>query len=180
MRKIVEKRVSDLTPYDRNARTHSEKQIEQIVASIRKFGWTNPVLIDENGVVIAGHGRIEAAKKLGMDKVPCLVIDGLTDAERRALTLADNQLALNAGWDEELVKAELADLRGLGFDLEVIGFDDKFISGLFDDEDEHPAQTGQLIESKFSIVVECADEMAQGELLAEFENRGLSCRALML
>lgn len=109
-------------PYDRNARTHSREQVEQIADSIRKFGFTNPLLVDDAGRVIAGHGRLMAAQQLGLDAVPCMVVTGLSDAERRALILADNKLALNAGWDEDLLAAELRDLQGLGFDLAITGF----------------------------------------------------------
>ena len=101
---IVCKRVSDVRGYERNARTHSTEQIDQIAASIREFGFTNPLLVDENGGIIAGHGRLAAAQRLGLDGVPCIVLAHLTDAQRRAYILADNKLALNAGWDEELLR----------------------------------------------------------------------------
>lgn len=96
---IVTRPVGALIPYARNARTHSEEQVAQIAASIREWGWTNPVLIDEDAGVIAGHGRLMAARKLGITEVPCIVARGWTDAQKRAYVLADNQLALNAGWD---------------------------------------------------------------------------------
>ena len=117
--------LSDLQAYDRNARTHSRKQIEQIVESIRTFGYTNPVLIDECNVLIAGHGRSEAARQLGMETVPAIVIQHLSESEKRALRLADNKIALNAGWDFELLAVELDDLSklDLSFDLEVTGFE---------------------------------------------------------
>ena len=109
--------VAELVPYARNSRTHSEVQVAQIAASIRKFGFTNPVLIDGEGGIIAGHGRVLAAQSLGLEAVPVLVLDHLTDAQRRAYILADNQLALQAGWDQELLAVELADLSAAGFDL---------------------------------------------------------------
>jgi DNA modification methylase len=114
----------DLKPYPRNARTHSKKQIRQIADSIRTFGWTNPVLIDAEGGIIAGHGRVEAAKLLGLDVVPTLLIDHLSDAQKRAYILADNKLAENAGWDPEVLALELQALCNLDldFDLEVTGF----------------------------------------------------------
>src|SRR5262249_43938766 len=102
-----------LTPYARNARTHSKKQVRQIADSIREFGFTNPVLIDDGNTILAGHGRVAAAKLLGLEQVPCLRISGLTTAQRRALVLADNKLALNAGWDEELLAAELQALLAI-------------------------------------------------------------------
>ena len=99
---IVYRKVEDLIPYERNSRTHSEEQIEKVVASIKEFGWTNPILIDEEQGIIAGHGRLEAAKRLGMKEVPVLVLTGLTEAQKRAYIIADNKLALEAGWDEDL------------------------------------------------------------------------------
>lgn len=119
---VTYRKRGDLKPYDRNARTHSEAQIAQIAASIREFGWTNPVLIDEQDRIIAGHGRVAAATLLGQDEVPTICIAGLTDAQRRALVIADNKLALNAGWDETLLASELQTLRAEDFDLAMIGF----------------------------------------------------------
>ena len=120
----VERRlVSSLIPYARNARTHSDEQVAQIAASIREWGWTMPVLVDEAGGVIAGHGRILAAQKLGIADVPTMVARGWSEAQRRAYVLADNKLVLNAGWDDDLLKVELLDLQGVGFDLALTGFD---------------------------------------------------------
>lgn len=123
MRKLVvtSRPLDSLTPYARNARTHSDAQVEQIAASIREFGWTNPVLVDEEGGIIAGHGRVMAARLLGQAKVPTITLTGLSEAQKRAYVLADNQLALNAGWNEELLKLELKDLVGK-FDLALTGF----------------------------------------------------------
>ena len=111
-----------LVPYARNSRTHSEAQVAQIAASIREFGFTNPVLIDADGGIIAGHGRVMAARKLGLKDVPCIALGHLTAAQRKAYIIADNKLALNAGWDEELLAVEFADLKDAGFDLELTGF----------------------------------------------------------
>lgn len=120
--------VDVLVPYARNARTHSPEQVAQIAASIREFGFTNPVLIDAAGGIVAGHGRVMAAKSIGMGSVPTLRVDWLSDAQRRAYVLADNQLAMNAGWDESILSLELRDLQAEGYDLDVIGFDADFIS----------------------------------------------------
>jgi site-specific DNA-methyltransferase (adenine-specific) len=117
------KLVTDLIPYASNARTHSEEQVTQIASSIREFGFINPIIIDDKNNVIAGHGRLLASKKLGLKEVPTLQVDHLTDTQRKAYILADNQLALNAGWDDELLKLELAQLDDVGFDLELLGFD---------------------------------------------------------
>lgn len=114
--------LSELIPYARNARTHSDAQLAQIASSIREYGWTNPVLVDGGSGIIAGHGRVLAARKLGMDRVPVIELSHLSDAQKRAYILADNKLALNAGWDEELLGLELAELGSLGFDLELTGF----------------------------------------------------------
>jgi DNA modification methylase len=139
-----------LVPYGRNSRTHSPEQIEQIVASIKEFGFTNPILIAEDSTIIAGHGRVQAAVAMGMDVVPCLRIAGLTDEQRRAYIIADNKLAENAGWDDELLRLELGELRDLGYDIDVVGFDQAELDELFletdgleeegkTDDDEIPA-----------------------------------------
>ena len=114
--------IESLIPYARNARTHSEEQVAQIAGSIREFGFTNPVLIDGDGGIIAGHGRVMGARKLGMEEVPCIRLAHLSEAQRRAYIIADNKLALNAGWDDEMLALEFQDLQGMGFDLELTGF----------------------------------------------------------
>jgi DNA modification methylase len=114
--------LGELIPYARNPRTHSDAQVGQIAASIREFGWTNPVLVDGASGIIAGHGRVLAARKLGLERVPVIELAHMSEAQKRAYVLADNQLALNAGWDEALLRLELADLSELGFDLGLIGF----------------------------------------------------------
>ena len=119
---IIYKKVQELIPYVNNSRTHSEEQVNQICASINEFGFTNPLLIDEKDGIIAGHGRLLASKKLGMEEVPCIVLTGLTEAQKKANIIADNKMALNAGWDEELLKIELENLKELDFDLELTGF----------------------------------------------------------
>lgn len=131
---INSKLVSDLIPYTLNSRTHSDAQIAQIAASIKEFGWTNPILIDSDNTIIAGHGRLLAARKLGMEHVPAIVIDHLSKAQQRALVIADNQLALNAGWNMDLLKAELEDLLADDFNLDILGFDQNFLDGLLEPE----------------------------------------------
>lgn len=120
--KIERRAVKDLIPYARNARTHSDAQVAQIAASIKEWGWTNPILIDETDGIIAGHGRILAAHKLNIADVPTVVARGWTDAQKKAYVLADNQLALNAGWDASMLRIELTELKALDFDLPLIGF----------------------------------------------------------
>lgn len=119
-----------LIPFAKNARTHSDAQVAQIAASIREFGWTNPILVDGENGIIAGHGRLLAARKLAIGEVPVIELAGLSEAQKRALIIADNKLALNAGWDNELLGLELADLGELGFDLSLTGFDDLEIAAL--------------------------------------------------
>ena len=119
-----------LIPYARNARTHSEEQVAQIAASIREFGFTNPVLIDEAGGIIAGHGRVLAARKLGIADVPVMSAIGWTEAQKRAYVIADNKLTENAGWDKELLRLEVADLAEMGFDLPLMGFSEAELASL--------------------------------------------------
>ena len=127
------RKVSDLVPYARNSRTHSDAQVAQIAASIREWGWTNPILIDETGGIIAGHGRVLAARKLKIEDVPCIIASGWSEAQKRAYILADNQLAINAGWDMDLLKVEIGDLKTEGFDLGLMGFDAGFLDTLMAD-----------------------------------------------
>src|SRR5690606_17900833 len=119
-----------LIPYARNPRTHAESQIAKIAASIVEYGWTNPILVDGDNGIIAGHGRLAAARKLGLDQVPGLELAHLTVAQKRALVIADNRLALDAGWDEEMLALELADLSEAGYDLALTGFEDAEIEAL--------------------------------------------------
>lgn len=122
VKEVIERSVGSLKPYARNARTHSKKQIKQIASSIERFGFVNPVLISDDGEIIAGHGRVEAAKQLGIETVPTLALSHLSEIERRAYVLADNKLALNAGWDREILAIELQGLVDLSFDVELTGF----------------------------------------------------------
>tara|TARA_R110000782_G_scaffold263372_1_gene355989 strand:- start:381 stop:1598 length:1218 start_codon:yes stop_codon:yes gene_type:complete len=128
------KKVSDLIPYVNNSRTHSEEQTIQIASSISEFGFTNPVLIDEDNNLIAGHGRLLAAKKLGIEEVPAIVLIGLTKAQKKAYVIADNQLALNSGWDLDMLKLEIEGLNELDFDINLLGFEDDFLDGLLEEE----------------------------------------------
>ena len=144
--KIIYKKVNDLIPYINNSRTHSEEQINQIVASINEFGFTNPLLIDEKDNIIAGHGRLLASKKLKMEEVPCIVLSGLTEAQKKAYIIADNKMALNAGWDDELLKVELENLKELDFDLELTGFNVDELDDIFQVEEEQ-----EIVEDDFDI-----------------------------
>jgi ParB-like chromosome segregation protein Spo0J len=143
--------VGRLIPYVRNARTHSADQIAQIAASIAEFGFTNPILIGEDDVIIAGHGRLMAAQQLGLPEVPVIVLDHLSEAQRRALLIADNRLAESAGWDDDLLRAELAALREEEFDLDLLGFDeaalDEILAG-FEGPDGTPLPSGEGAEAE--------------------------------
>jgi len=132
--KIVQKKVDSLIPYIKNSRTHSAEQVAQIAASIKEFGWTNPILIDGKNGIIAGHGRLLAARKLGYKDVPTIELSELTETQKKAYIIADNRLALNAGWDNEMLTIELNDLLADGFALEMLGFDPKELSALLEPE----------------------------------------------
>jgi site-specific DNA-methyltransferase (adenine-specific) len=128
--KVERRPVADLVPYARNARTHSPEQVDQIAASIKEWGWTTAVLVDETGQIIAGHGRILAAQKLGLKTVPVMTANGWTEAQKRAYVIADNKLAMNAGWDNEMLALEMGELAELGFDLDLTGFTPEEIDAL--------------------------------------------------
>lgn len=132
--KITIKKVESLIPYVKNSRTHSDAQVAQIAASIKEFGWTNPILVDGDNGIIAGHGRLLAARKLGHRDVPTIELKDLTETQKKAYIIADNRLALNAGWDNEMLTIELNDLLADGFALEVLGFDPKELSALLQPE----------------------------------------------
>ena len=136
--KVERRKVANLIPYARNSRTHSDVQVSQIAASIKEWGWTVPVLIEADGGLIAGHGRILAAQKLGIEDVPCMIAEGWSEAQKRAYIIADNKLALNAGWDDDALKIELAELGDLDFDLTLTGFDIEEMAQIFDEPDFAP------------------------------------------
>ena len=128
----------DLVPYDRNSRTHAAWQIAQIAASIEEFGFVNPILLGGDGVIVAGHGRLAAAQQLDLESVPVIRLAHLSPAQQRALVIADNKIAENAGWDEEMLRIEMFDLNSEGFDLKFTGFDDAEISALMTEPDFAP------------------------------------------
>ena len=132
--KITQKKVTELIPYVKNSRTHSDEQVAQIAASIKEFGWTNPILVDGQNGIIAGHGRLMAARKLGHKEVPTIELADLTETQKKAYIIADNRLALNAGWDNEMLTIELNELLADGFALEILGFDPKELDALLEPE----------------------------------------------
>lgn len=166
---IVYKKVSDIIPYVNNSRTHSETQVNQICASINEFGFTNPLLIDEKDNIIAGHGRLLASKKLKMEEVPCIVLEGLTEAQKKAYIIADNKMALNAGWDEELLKIELENLKELDFDLELTGFNIDELDDILGTEEEK-----EVVEDDFEIEVPEEPKAKLGDIY-QLGNHRLMC-----
>ena len=179
--KIETRLVADLIPYAANSRTHSDAQVAQIAASIKEFGWTNPILVDADNTIIAGHGRLLAARKLGMKEVPAIVLDHLSKSQQRALVIADNQLALNAGWDMDMLKAEIDDLIIEDFNISLLGFDDKFLDALNPDvfEETRTAEE-QSVEAVFEIAVSCENEDEQEKVYQILTEQGLKCRVLTM
>lgn len=160
---LVQVDIGLLIPYVNNSRTHSDEQIAQVAASIQEFGFTNPVLIDEKNSIIAGHGRVMAARKLNMDKVPAIILEGLTESQKKAYVIADNQLAANAGWDLELLKIEVEGLIELDFDTNLLGFDDDELNRILEEQDFEPAtadEQGKLdqLDPKYIDCPHCGKE----------------------
>jgi len=144
--KITRVKISELIPYINNTRTHTDEQVNQVASSIKEFGFTNPVLIDEQGGIIAGHCRVLASKKLKMKEVPCIELKHLTEAQKKAYVIADNKLALNAGWDEELLRLEIENLKELDFDIDLLGFDDSELDELLNFEEEKEIEEDEVPE----------------------------------
>ena len=168
-----------LFPYISNSRTHSDDQVTQIAASIKEFGFLNPILIDSSSSIIAGHGRLLAAKKLGLSEVPVLRIEHLTEAQRKAYIIADNKLALNAGWDTEILKAEIEHLSELAFDIELLGFDDVELAKMFDEQEEKSLEEQEYSEV-FNVIIECKDESEQEKIFNRLDQEGYKCRVQSL
>ena len=145
--KVTYRPIAELIPYARNARTHSEEQVSRIAASIREYGWTNPILTDGASGIIAGHGRLAAARLLGLKEVPTIELAGMTETQKRAYILADNRLALDAGWDEEALKIELADLKAADFDLDLTGFSAEELDGYLRTDTEMVERYGENVGS---------------------------------
>ena len=176
--------VCELTAYGKNARTHSDSQVAQIAASIREFGFTNPVLIDKDGGIIAGHGRVMGARKLGLTDVPCVRLAHLTDTQKRAYIIADNKLALNGGWDDELLALELGELNAADFDMALIGFDAGELSAAMGLDEELDGEAPKIDEGidykeKFAIIVDCADEAEQQATFERLDSMGFTCKVLV-
>jgi len=177
---IVHKPIADLIPYANNARTHSDEQIAQIAASIKEFGFTNPILLDGTNGIIAGHGRLMAARKLSLDTVPCIELSHLSDKQKKAYILADNRLAMNSGWDTQLLTLELKSLDDEGFDLEMLGFDVNELAKLFDENEEEKDLKEISYSEVFNIIVECANESEQEKIFNRLNTEGYKCRVQSL
>lgn len=178
MLKIEYVSINDLIPYINNTRTHSDEQVNQIASSIKEFGFTNPVLVDDKNGIIAGHGRIMAAKKLGIDDIPTITLTDLSEAQKKAYIIADNKLALNAGWDEDLLKLELLALDEMGFNYDDLGFDFNFNEEFVDNEDANIKE--EQYKERIEIIVECENELQQEQLFYKLTNEGYKCRVQSL
>ena len=168
-------------PYAKNARTHSEEQIEQIAHAIEQWGWTVPCLVDEKGGLIAGHGRVLAAKQLGLDEVPVVVARGWNAAQKRAYVLADNKLTENGGWDDDLLKVEIGELQGEGFDLTLTGFSMDEIGGLLGETaaDGIEDAPDSKYKEQFGVIVICRDEAHQQEVFESLAGSGYEVRVVV-
>ena len=154
--KITQKKVESLIPYINNSRTHSDEQVAQIAGSIKEFGWTNPILVDGDNSIIAGHGRLLAARKLGYKDVPTIELKNLTDTQKKAYIIADNKLALNAGWDNEILSIELGSLQSANFNIELLGFDAIELSDLFDEQiKELKSNTEEIDPDEYDMNCKC-------------------------
>jgi len=174
--------IDRLLPFPRNSRTHSDAQIAQIAAAIKEWGWTTPVLINPDGMIIAGHGRVLAGRKLGLTTCPVMIARDWTPAQVRAYVIADNKLAMNAGWDLEMLGVELDDLRDAKFQVALLGFEAQELNDLIGTPRMPPppntnAQLGGGF--KFSVIIEAKDEAHQAELIERFEQEGMQCRPLI-
>jgi ParB-like chromosome segregation protein Spo0J len=147
--------VADLVPYARNSRTHSPQQVDKIAASIREYGFLNPIIVDAQNGIVAGHGRVMAAQKLGLEELPVIEASHLTEAQRRAYVIADNRTALDAGWDNELLKVELQDLDAQGFDLTLTGFEFGEMAALFDEGIAPDSSTQEIDPDDYEMGCTC-------------------------
>jgi ParB-like chromosome segregation protein Spo0J len=177
--KIQEIEIEKLIPYARNSRTHSDEQVAQIAASIKEFGWTNPILVDGEAGIIAGHGRLAAARKLGLKKIPVIELSHLTPTQKKALIIADNKLALNAGWDSDMLALEFEELNIEGFDLDLLGFDETEINKLnenenYDDEIKEVKDDG----NRNLLLIETISEIELQKLFNELNERGFQCKIM--
>ena len=180
--------IDEIKPYERNARIHSSKQIKQIMEAIKAFGFTNPLLIDDENNLIAGHGRLEAVKQLNIidfkDKpikeLPAIIITGLSEADKKALIIADNKIAENASWDYDLLQAEFQELEAINYDLDLMGFDnlDEILGADIDVEQETKEIKEVEINQKYELLIKCKDEKELEQAYNENVEKGYECKVL--
>ena len=179
MLSIKYKSTGEIIPYINNSRTHSEQQVQQVAASIKEFGFTNPILIDEQGGIIAGHGRLQAAQLLNLNEVPTITLEGLTDAQKKAYVIADNKLALNAGWDIDSLKLEIETLTELDFDISLLGFNDEELKLLIE-QDELKETSDNKVNEFFEneMIMKFKDENQLEQWYEKALNEGIECKIL--
>ena len=180
--------IDEIKPYERNARIHSSKQIKQIMEAIKAFGFTNPLLIDDENNLIAGHGRLEAVKQLNIidfkdkpiQELPAIIITGLSEADKKALIIADNKIAENASWDYELLQAEFQELEAINYDLDLMGFDnlDEILGADIDVEQETKEIKEVEINQKYELLIKCKDEKELEQAYNENIEKGYECKVL--
>jgi ParB-like chromosome segregation protein Spo0J len=170
--------VDDLIPYVNNARTHSDEQVLQIASSIKEFGFNNPILIDKDKGIIAGHGRLLAAKKLGLKEVPTICLDHLSDAQRKAYILADNRIALNSAWNVDLLKCELLELNELNVDLNLLGFSHDELLGITEESEIETDVEGMAHKEEYGVLITLKNEKEQQTIFEELESRGFECKIM--
>ena len=182
---IEYKDIDDLIPYVNNSRTHSDEQVTQVAASIKEFGFTNPILIDENNGIIAGHGRLMAAKKLKLEQVPTITLVGLTDAQRKAYVIADNKLALNAEWDFDLLKIEIESLQEDDFKLDLLGFDVDELNGILgfddiaeEDEEESEQDYEDKYKEQYGVIIMCKSAEEQEKIFNKMQQNGYEVKVV--
>ncbi len=165
--------ISELIPYVNNARKHSEIQIQQIAASIKEFGFNNPILIDSENGIIAGHGRMEGARLLGLESVPCIEVKHLTEAQKKAFIIADNQIATRSEWDFEKLQIEIDNLKLEDFNLDLLGFHQDHFTAITEDKEKNIND-----EEKHMLIVELSNEKECHLLYSELEERGIQCKIM--
>ena len=180
--------IDEIKPYERNARIHSSKQIKQIMEAIKAFGFTNPLLIDDENILIAGHGRLEAVKQLNiidfkdnpLKELPAIIITGLSEADKKALIIADNKIAENASWDYDLLQAEFQELEAINYDLDLMGFDnlDEIMGADIDVEQETKEIKEVEINQKYELLIKCKDESELEQAYNENIEKGYECKVL--
>ena len=173
---VEQLKVGDLIPYVNNSRTHSDEQVMQVASSIKEFGFTNPILIDDDGGIIAGHGRLLAAKKLDIDEVPCIRLGYLSEAQRKAYVIADNKLALNSGWDNDLLKIELMQLDSIDFDLNLTGFDLSELANIFDPVTEEIELQEQTFSETLTSLLNVTMNRIKNLFITNYKKRAINAK----